>query len=89
MYGKSGLITPTFKKIISKTERKHLKMFLDQECQSKMFGLFNRKSEREKLEDLYRKKKEQAFRMSRTNRKEGDRLEAQANEILNKIDKLK
>ena len=50
-----------------------------------MFGLFKRKSEREKLEELYRKKKEQAFRMSRTNRKEGDRLEAQANEILNKI----
>ena len=89
MYGKSGLITPTFKKIISKTERKHLKMFLDQECQSKMFGLFKRKSEKDKLEELYRKKKEQAFRMSRTNRKEGDRLEAQANEILNKIDKLK
>ena len=54
-----------------------------------MFGLFKRKSEREKLEELYRKKKEQAFRMSRTNRKEGDRLEMEANEILNKIDKLK
>ena len=54
-----------------------------------MIRLFKRKSEREKLEELYRKKKEQAFRMSRTNRKEGDRLEAQANEILNKIDKLK
>ena len=54
-----------------------------------MIRLFKRKSEREKLEELYRKKKEQAFRMSRTNRKEGDRLEAEANEILNKIDKLK
>ncbi len=54
-----------------------------------MIRLFKRKSEREKLEELYRKKKEQAFKMSRTNRKEGDRLEAEANEILNKIDKLK
>jgi len=27
--------------------------------------------------------------MSRTNRKEGDRMEKEANDILNKIDKLK
>ena len=54
-----------------------------------MFGLFKRKSEKDKLEELYRKKKEQAFRMSRTNREEGDRLEAEANKILDKIDKLK
>ena len=54
-----------------------------------MFGLFKKKSEKDKLEELYRKKKEQAFRMSRTNGKEGDRLEMEANEILNKIDKLK
>ena len=54
-----------------------------------MFGLFKRKTEREKLEELYRRKKEQAFRMSRTNRKEGDRLEKEANDILDQIDKLK
>ena len=54
-----------------------------------MFGLFKKKSEKDKLEELYRKKKEQAFRMSRTNRKERDRMEKEANEILNKIDKLK
>ena len=64
-------------------------MFLDQECQSKMFGLFKRKTEKEKLMELYTKKKEQAFRLSRTNRKEGDRLEKEANDILSKIDKLK
>tara|TARA_R100001377_G_C3188459_1_gene109527 strand:- start:334 stop:498 length:165 start_codon:yes stop_codon:yes gene_type:complete len=54
-----------------------------------MFGLFKRKSEKEKLIELYNKKKEQAFRLSRTNRKEGDRLEKEANNILNKIDKIK
>ena len=54
-----------------------------------MFGLFKRKSEKEKLTELYNKKKEQAFRLSRTNRKEGDRLEKEANDILNKIDKIK
>jgi len=54
-----------------------------------MFRLFKRKSEKEKLIELYNKKKEQAFRLSRTNRKESDRLEKEANDILNKIDKLK
>ena len=54
-----------------------------------MFGLFKRKSEKEKLEEMYLVIKEKAFRMSRTNRKEGDRLEAEANKILDKIDKLK
>ena len=54
-----------------------------------MFGLFKRKSEKEKLIELYNKKKEQAFRLSRNNRKEGDRLEKEANDILNKIDKIK
>jgi len=54
-----------------------------------MFGLFKKKSEKEKLIELYNKKKEQAFRLSRTNRKEGDRLEKEANDILNKIDKIK
>ena len=43
----------------------------------------------QKLIELYNKKKEQAFRLSRTNRKEGDRLEKEANDILNKIDKIK
>ena len=50
-----------------------------------MFGLFKRKSEKEKLEELYCKKKEQAFKMSRINRTESDRLEKEANDILNKI----
>jgi|TARA_B110000211_G_scaffold77545_1_gene90860 hypothetical protein len=54
-----------------------------------MFGIFKRKSEKQKLIELYNKKKEQAFRLSRTNRKEGDRMEKEANDILNKIDKLK
>jgi len=62
-----------------------------------MFELFTnwlsftkwQKSEKQKLTELYNKKKEQAFRLSRTNRKEGDRLEKEANDILNKIDKIK
>jgi hypothetical protein len=54
-----------------------------------MFKLFKRKSEKEKLEELYYKKKEQAFKMSRINRTESDRLEKEANDVLDKIDKLK
>ena len=54
-----------------------------------MFGLFKKKSKKEKLIEAYNKKKEQAFRLSRTNRKEGDRLEKEANDILNQIDKIK
>ena len=54
-----------------------------------MFGLFKKKSEKEKLTDLYNKKKEQAFKLSKTNRKESDKLEKEANDILAAIDKLK
>ena len=53
-----------------------------------MFGLFKKKSKKDKLIELYNKKKEQAFKISRTNRKESDRLEKEANDILIKLDKL-
>jgi|TARA_R100001443_G_scaffold65029_1_gene74385 hypothetical protein len=54
-----------------------------------MFGLFKKKSEKDKLIELYNKKKEQAFKVSRSNRKESDRLEKEANDILIELDKLK
>ena len=53
-----------------------------------MFGLFKRKSEKEKLLDLYNQKKEQAFHLSKTNRKESDKLEKEANDILTKVDEI-
>tara|TARA_B100000965_G_scaffold362610_1_gene344762 strand:- start:297 stop:467 length:171 start_codon:yes stop_codon:yes gene_type:complete len=53
-----------------------------------MFGLFKRKSQKEKLADLYRKKKELAFKTSKTNRKESDKLEKEANDILIEMKKL-
>ena len=43
---------------------------------------------KDRLYDLYNKKKQQAFRMSRTNRTESDRLEKEAQDILTKIEKL-
>ena len=54
-----------------------------------MFGLFKKKSKKDKLIELYNKKKEQAFKLSRTDRKESDRLEKEANDILIELDKLK
>ena len=53
-----------------------------------MFGLFKKKSEREKLTNLYKKIKERAYILSKTNRKESDKLEKEANDILIKIDNI-
>ena len=51
-----------------------------------MFGLFKKKSPREKLMKLYKKKKRLAFIMSKKNRRESDKLEKEADDILKKID---
>ena len=54
-----------------------------------MFRFFKKISKKEKLQDLYNKKKEKAFKLSRTNRKESDKLEKEANDILIEIEKIK
>jgi len=53
-----------------------------------MFGLFKKKSEKEKLFELYDKKKKEAFILSKSNRKESDRLEKEAFDILQKIEAI-
>ena len=53
-----------------------------------MFGIFKRKTAREKLLDQYNELKAKAFKVSKTNRKESDRLEFEANEILKQIETL-
>jgi hypothetical protein len=53
-----------------------------------MFGLFKKKSEKEKLYELYDKKKKQAFILSKSNRKESDKLEKEAFDIMQKIEAL-
>ena len=53
-----------------------------------MFGFFKKKSEKDKLLEQYNKKKKQAFVLSKSNRKESDRLEKEAYDILQKIDSL-
>tara|TARA_B100000768_G_C11260569_1_gene368606 strand:+ start:608 stop:772 length:165 start_codon:yes stop_codon:yes gene_type:complete len=54
-----------------------------------MFWIFKKKTEKEKLLKEYKKKKERAYSLSKTNRKESDQLEKEADDILNKIDMLK
>ena len=51
-----------------------------------MFGLFKKKSPRENLMKLYKEKKEMDFIMSKKNRRESDKLEKEADDILKKID---
>ena len=51
-----------------------------------MFGIFKRKSEKEILITKYQQLKTKAFHLSKTSRKESDEIEAQAFDLLKKID---
>ena len=53
-----------------------------------MFGLFKKKTEKEKLLDQYKKLQEEAYRLSHTDRKASDAKTAGAAELLKKIDAL-
>ena len=54
-----------------------------------MFGLFKKKSEKEKLQAKYKKLMAESHKLSQTNRKAGDEKMAEANEVLEKIESLK
>jgi hypothetical protein len=53
-----------------------------------MFGLFKKKSEVEKLNEKYQKLMQEAFELSKIDRKASDEKTAEANEILRKIDEV-
>ena len=53
-----------------------------------MFGIFKKKSEVEKLNEKYQKLMQEAFELSKTDRKASDEKTAEANEILRKIDEV-
>lgn len=53
-----------------------------------MFGLFKKKSEKEKLQDEYKKLLKKSHELSTTNRAKSDQIAAEAEEVLQKIDKL-
>tara|TARA_B110000908_G_scaffold71432_1_gene86215 strand:- start:158 stop:352 length:195 start_codon:yes stop_codon:yes gene_type:complete len=54
----------------------------------KMFGLFKKKSEKEKLQENYEKLLKEAYNLSTTNRKMSDQKTFEAEEIAKKIEKL-
>jgi hypothetical protein len=54
-----------------------------------MFQIFKKKSERDKLQEEYKKCLKEAFILSKTNRKESDLKTHKANELLKAIEQLK
>lgn len=53
-----------------------------------MFGLFKKKSEKEKLQEQYAALLKEAHRLSTTNRKMSDQKAFEAEEIMKQIEKL-
>lgn len=53
-----------------------------------MFGLFKKKTEKEKLEEQYKKLMKEAFDLSKTNRTASDGKYADADAVQKKIDAL-
>ncbi|XOV69238.1 MAG: Lacal_2735 family protein [Fluviicola sp.] len=50
-----------------------------------MFGLFKKKSEKERLNEKYMKLLEESKRMSTSNRTEADRIMGEAEKVLDRI----
>ena len=53
-----------------------------------MFGLFKKKSQKEKLQDQYAKLMAEAHQLSTSNRKLSDEKVAEAEEVMKQIDAL-
>jgi len=53
-----------------------------------MFGLFKKKSRLDKLQDEYKKLLLEAYRLSKTNRQESDKRQAEARTLLSQIEVL-
>jgi hypothetical protein len=51
-----------------------------------MFGLFKKKSEKEKLNEKYAKLLKEAFELSKFNRRESDNKYAEAEKVLTQIE---
>lgn len=53
-----------------------------------MFGLFKKKTEKEKLEEEYDKLIKESFQLSTIDRKKSDQKAAEANEVLKKLEAM-
>ncbi|MFT5761775.1 MAG: hypothetical protein ACI8WA_000897 [Polaribacter sp.] len=54
-----------------------------------MFGLFKKKSQLEILQNKYKNLMEESFILSKSNRSASDKKVAEAEEVMNEIEKLK
>jgi len=54
-----------------------------------MFGLFKKKTPLEKLQEKYNKLTEEAYKLSKIDRKASDAKQAEAEEVLKQMDALK
>ena len=54
-----------------------------------MFGIFKKKTEKEKLQETYKKLMENAYKASHSNRTLADKIMTEAEEVGKKIDLLK
>ena len=53
-----------------------------------MFGLFKKKTEKEKLQDRYAKLMEEAYNLSTSNRKLSDEKVYEAEEVMKRIEQM-
>ena len=53
-----------------------------------MFGLFKKKTEKEKLQQQYEKLLKEAYELSGSNRKMSDQKTFEANQIMDQLEKL-
>lgn len=51
-----------------------------------MFGIFKKKTEKEKLQDQYRKMLKESHRLSTINRAESDKMRAEAEALADRIE---
>ena len=51
-------------------------------------GIFRRKSEKERLQDQYRKLMEKAYKLSHSNRMASDKVTAEADDIMKRIEAM-
>ena len=54
-----------------------------------MFGIFKKKTEKQKLQETYNKLLENAYKVSHFSRTDADKIMAEAEEVAKKIDQLK
>ena len=53
-----------------------------------MFGLFKKKTEKEKLQEQYEKLSKEAYQLSSTNRKMSDQKTFEANQVMDQLEKF-